>query len=70
MQRAMVKIGQISLSSSALFVCDIQEIFRERIYNMPSVIQGARTLVQVGKELDLPTIVTTQYAARFGPTSR
>jgi hypothetical protein len=39
------RIGCLTPSSSVLFVCDIQEIFRNRIYQMPSVIQGAKSLV-------------------------
>ncbi|OQR87326.1 isochorismatase [Achlya hypogyna] len=61
-------VGKLAPASSVLFVCDIQEIFRERIYEMPSVISGANTLVQAAKLLDLPTVATTQYQARFGNT--
>ena len=68
MQRVVPRIGQISLSNSALFVCDVQEIFLDKIHNMPSVIQGSNTLIRTAKELNIPTIVTTQYAARFGQT--
>ncbi|KDO31869.1 hypothetical protein SPRG_03789, partial [Saprolegnia parasitica CBS 223.65] len=59
-------VGKLAPASSVLFVCDIQEIFRDRIYEMPSVIAGAQTLVQAAKHLEMPTIATTQYAARFG----
>ncbi|CAK4084932.1 unnamed protein product [Aphanomyces euteiches] len=61
-------VGRLAPSTSALFVCDIQEIFRNRIYEMPSVIHASNTLVQAAKTLEIPTVVTTQYAARFGPT--
>ena len=68
MQRVVPKLGQLSLSNSALFICDVQEIFRDLIHNMPSVVQGSNTMLRAAKELNLPTIVTTQYAARFGAT--
>ncbi|ETV66560.1 hypothetical protein H257_16995 [Aphanomyces astaci] len=62
------RVGKVAPASSLLLVCDIQEIFRTRIYEMPSVIHASNTLVQAAKTLQIPTVVTTQYAARFGPT--
>ncbi|ETW07114.1 hypothetical protein H310_01751 [Aphanomyces invadans] len=62
------RVGKVSPASSLLLVCDIQEIFRNRIYEMPSVIHASNTLVQAAKTLHIPTIATTQYAARFGET--
>jgi hypothetical protein len=39
------RIGRLVPSSSVLFVCDIQETFRNRIYEMSTVINGAKTMV-------------------------
>ncbi|RHY36456.1 hypothetical protein DYB25_010975 [Aphanomyces astaci] len=63
------RVGKVAPASSLLLVCDIQEIFRTRIYEMPSVIHASNTLVRFPSvTLQIPTVVTTQYAARFGPT--
>ncbi|OQS05937.1 peptidase [Thraustotheca clavata] len=66
--KSVARVGKLKAASSVLFVCDIQEIFRERIYEMSTVAAGANTLVQAAKILNIPTIATTQYVARFGPT--
>ncbi|KAF0717532.1 Aste57867_2240 [Aphanomyces stellatus] len=62
------RVGKVAPASTLLLVCDIQDIFRNRIYEMPSVIHASNTLVQAAKTLRVPTIATTQYAARFGAT--
>ncbi|TMW60200.1 hypothetical protein Poli38472_000242 [Pythium oligandrum] len=62
------RLGRLVPSSSVLFVCDIQEAFRKGIYQLPTVIQGTNTLVAAAKTLDVPIVVTTQYAARLGDT--
>jgi hypothetical protein len=61
-------LGMISAETAALFVCDIQEVFREKIHGMPAVINTASLLLQASKVLDMPSIVTEQYSARLGKT--
>lgn len=62
------RIGRIAPASSVLFVCDVQEVFRNSIYQMPTVVHGTNSLVRAAKVLDIPIVVTTQYAARLGDT--
>ncbi|TYZ64577.1 hypothetical protein PybrP1_001489 [[Pythium] brassicae (nom. inval.)] len=61
-------IGRLAPHSSVLFVCDVQEIFRHAIFQMPTVVRGTNALVSAAKALDVPVVVTTQYAARLGGT--
>ncbi|KAJ0410605.1 hypothetical protein ATCC90586_007438 [Pythium insidiosum] len=62
------RLGRLSPASSVLFVCDIQEVFRKSIFQMPTVIHGTQTLVAAARELRVPVVVTTQNAARLGDT--
>lgn len=49
-------------------VCDIQDAFREVIYQMPPVIQTAKFMLDCAHVLGIPSIVTEQYPKAFGPT--
>lgn len=62
------RIGRLAPASSVLFVCDVQEVFRNSIYQMPTVVHGTNSLVSAAKVLDMPIVVTTQYVARLGDT--
>ncbi|KAF1329916.1 Isochorismatase, partial [Globisporangium splendens] len=62
------RVGRLVPSSSVLFVCDVQEVFRNSIFQLPTVVHGTNSLVSAAKILDIPIVVTTQYAARFGDT--
>jgi len=55
-------------SNTALLVCDMQEVFRSRIYGMDSVILNSTTLTNVANVLDLRTIVTEQYPEKLKHT--
>lgn len=61
-------LGRLAPTSSVLFVCDVQEVFRHSIFQMPTVVRGTNALVSAAKALDVPVVVTTQYAARLGDT--
>jgi hypothetical protein len=45
------KIARIAPQSTAVFVCDIQEKFRGRIWQFPSVISVAGKMVSLGTKL-------------------
>ncbi|CAH0486142.1 unnamed protein product [Peronospora farinosa] len=62
------RLGRLLPHSSALFVCDVQEIFRSRTFQMPTVIHGTNTMISAAKLLDIPMVVTTQYSSRLGTT--
>lgn len=55
------RLGKLLPSSTAFFVCDVQERFRDLIFNMPAVISTARFLIEVSQELELPCVATEQY---------
>jgi len=64
----MEKLARISQKSTALFVCDIQQVFSPLIHEMPSVVAGASALMQTAAVLDVPMLVTEQYPKAFGHT--
>eukprot|EP01138_Halocafeteria_seosinensis_P005594 gb/GECG01005717.1/.p1 GENE.gb/GECG01005717.1/~~gb/GECG01005717.1/.p1 ORF type:complete len:292 (+),score=21.19 gb/GECG01005717.1/:1-876(+) len=64
--RRMNRIGKLDARSSALFVCDIQTRFQPLIYQMPSVIHCAHTMIHVANMLELPMVATEQYSKAFG----
>lgn len=40
------RLGRVLPQSTVLFVCDIQEVFRNKIFQMPTVIHSTNTLVR------------------------
>jgi nicotinamidase-related amidase len=59
---------RLTAASSCLFVCDIQERFRDLIHEFPSVVSSARTLLAATRELQVPAVVTEQYPKALGKT--
>lgn len=62
------KIARIAPQSTAVFVCDIQEKFRGRIWQFPSVISVAGKMIKASRALDMPVYVTEQYPKGLGST--
>mmetsp|Transcript_32851 Transcript_32851/g.84842 ORF Transcript_32851/g.84842 Transcript_32851/m.84842 type:complete len:193 (-) Transcript_32851:364-942(-) len=54
-------MNRITRLNSALFVCDIQERFRELIWKFPHVVYSAKMLMDGAKALNIPVAVTEQY---------
>ncbi|EFX00201.1 isochorismatase family protein [Grosmannia clavigera kw1407] len=52
----------------AVFVCDIQEKFRNAIYQFDQVVSTSRKVLRAAQVLDIPVFVTTQNRARLGNT--
>lgn len=48
MQSIVKHLGRSNLKpeKTALFICDLQEVFRNRIINMPTVCQSTNTIVR------------------------
>ncbi|ORX95580.1 Isochorismatase hydrolase [Basidiobolus meristosporus CBS 931.73] len=61
-------IAKICPSSTAFFVCDIQERFRSFIHAYPNVISTAQKMITAANHLDIPIIVTEQNPKALGKT--
>jgi len=61
-------LGKLDASKSALLICDVQERFRDNIYKMDSVIDGAIRLTKGAQALNMPVLVTEQYPKALGNT--
>ena len=57
----LVNVGQIAIKNSSLFICDIQEKFRNTISHFPEMIVGAQRLLKASEILEIPVVVTEQY---------
>lgn len=60
--------GLACRSDCVLVVVDIQESFLAPIAEKEQVLERAKFLIEVAKELGVPILVTEQYAARMGHT--
>ncbi|KAJ1902157.1 hypothetical protein LPJ66_000246 [Kickxella alabastrina] len=61
-------VGRLAPSTTAFFLCDIQERFRTTIHAFPSLVQVAQKMSHVSQHLSIPLIVTEQYPAKLGST--
>ncbi|HEX2397802.1 MAG TPA: isochorismatase family protein [Solirubrobacteraceae bacterium] len=60
--------GMLERHRAALVVVDVQEAFREAVGEFEAVAHGAGVLVQGGRRLGLPIVVTQQYPRGLGDT--
>ena len=58
----------LRIPNSAIFVCDIQEKFRNAIHEFDKVVLTSRKVLRAAGILDIPVVVTTQNRARLGDT--
>ncbi|KAM4652305.1 isochorismatase domain-containing protein 2 [Discoglossus pictus] len=65
---ALSRIGKLGQSPSVLFLCDMQEKFRNNIVYFPQIVSVAARMLQAAKVLEIPVIVTEQYPKGLGPT--
>lgn len=56
------------VGKSTLFICDVQEVFRPRIFNMPTVIQKTELVNNVCNIMGIPAVITEHYTKAFGHT--
>ncbi|KAK6031647.1 isochorismatase family protein [Ostertagia ostertagi] len=61
-------ISRLSPKNSALFVCDLQERFRNVIQFFPGIAETSKRMVDAAKILQMPIIVTEQYPKGLGHT--
>ena len=61
-------VGRLKPDTASLFVCDIQERFRNVIKGMPAVIDTSQRLVKAFQALEMPVFVSEQYPKALGST--
>ncbi|KAI1851354.1 hypothetical protein JX266_003429 [Neoarthrinium moseri] len=59
---------QRRLQRPAIFVCDLQDKFRNAIWNFDKVVLTSQKVLRAAEVLQIPTFVTTQNRARLGET--
>ncbi|KAK3375474.1 Isochorismatase-like protein [Podospora didyma] len=59
---------QRRFQNPAIFVCDIQEKFRNAVFEFDKVVLTTRKLLRAASALSIPIYVTTQNRARLGDT--
>ncbi|KAE8593523.1 hypothetical protein XENTR_v10019175 [Xenopus tropicalis] len=62
------RIGKLGERSSILFLCDMQEKFRQSIVFFPEIVSVAARMLQGAKKLEMPVIITEHYPKGLGPT--
>jgi nicotinamidase-related amidase len=61
-------VGKLRPESTALLVCDMQELFRPRAHYYDTILRTAQYMTSTAKTLNIPIVVTQQYTKVFGPT--
>ncbi|KAJ6110111.1 Isochorismatase-like protein [Penicillium sp. IBT 16267x] len=56
------------IRNPALFICDIQEKFRTKIYEFPKLVSTTSKLVRAANTLNFPIYISTQSRAKLGET--
>jgi len=62
------KLGSLGAKNSALFLCDMQEKFRQTIKYFNEIVSVSNRLLRASKILEIPVVVTEQYPKGLGPT--
>jgi len=60
--------GRLDASKATVFVCDVQERFRDVIDGFPHCVYVSSTMMRAAGILSLPVVVTEQYPERLGAT--
>jgi nicotinamidase-related amidase len=60
--------GRLSPGKTALVVVDLQEKLTPAVVDHAQVVRNALLLLGLAQTLDLPVLLTTQYAKGLGPT--
>ena len=60
-RNVLKNVGKLTTKNSMLFICDIQERFRNNIQYFDGMVINSSRLLTAFKTLDLPVIATEQY---------
>ena len=61
-------LGRLNPKTTCLLICDVQERFRDLIFNFGSVASAAGFLVGASRVLGMRALATEQYPERLGAT--
>ncbi|XP_040280313.1 isochorismatase domain-containing protein 2 [Bufo bufo] len=62
------RLGRLGQRSSVLFLCDMQEKFRNNVTFFNQIVSVAARVLQTAKILEIPVVVTEQYPKGLGLT--
>jgi isochorismate hydrolase len=63
-------LKRVTADNTTLFLCDIQEGFRNVIHNMPAVIANGEFLNNACNILNVPAVITEHYPKALGSTCK
>jgi len=63
-----IKLGALPPDATAFFMCDLQSKFKMHVKYFAEVIANSKKLVDAGKIMEIPLIVTEQYPQGLGST--
>ena len=58
---AIRSLGRLNPTTTALFVCDMQEAFKKSIQYFPEIVTNTVRMVEAAKLLQMRIVVTEQY---------
>ncbi|EHK41197.1 hypothetical protein TRIATDRAFT_259165 [Trichoderma atroviride IMI 206040] len=64
----MAAATEMRFKNPAIFVCDMQEKFRNAIYEFDSIVTTTVKLLTYAQNLSIPVYATTQTSAKLGAT--
>ena len=67
-QKGLKALGHLDPSSTAIFICDLQEKFAPSILHFDTIVGNSVKIVQAANILGIPVVVTEQYPKGLGPT--
>ncbi|XP_058813371.1 isochorismatase domain-containing protein 1 [Topomyia yanbarensis] len=66
MARQLTRLGYLDTKKTLFMLCDLQDKFRPGMKMFDPVIKNTSKLLQAGKMLDVPLIVTEHYPEKLG----
>lgn len=66
--KVVSSVGRLQPKHTLFLLCDVQEKFRTVIPHFEAMVNNTQKLLEAGRVLDVPLIVTEQYPERLGNT--